>query len=226
MDDNGVGKELLSGAHVLASQGLVTGFGHVSTRIADDRFIITPARPLGALSQIEELIEVSLENDIMPAGAPGEAWIHWSIYRKHASIVSVCRAQPEYAGIATIAGVPISPVYGHGAFLGEKVSVHDKVELIRSRELGDELADTLGEAKALVIRGTGAVTVGDSVGEAVALMWVLENNSRMNFLSRLVGSPQILSREEIFSWSSLRAEMLDRVWEYLWQNLEITDGRV
>ena len=128
MDHSDVGSELLAGARALASRGLVTGFGHVSARIGNNSFIITPAKPPGSLGEAEELIEVSLEDEEMPAGVPGEVWIHWSIYRKHAGVASVCRAQPEFAGMLAIANVPVAPVYGHGAFFGGEVPVYDRVD--------------------------------------------------------------------------------------------------
>lgn len=215
MDEGEIGNELLAGARALVSQGLVTGFGHVSARTGADSFTITPAKPPGALGGVEELIEVSLEEGQMPAGAPGEAWIHWSIYRKFTDVASVCRAQPEFAGTLAIAGVPVVPVYGHGAFLGKQVPVYDAVKLIRSRERGDDLAGLLGEARALIMRGTGSVTVGSSVAESVALMWVLENNARMQFFSRLLHEPRRLSGEEVSDWSAIKPWTLNRVWEYL-----------
>lgn len=214
-DTDGRLDELVAGARALAFQGLVTGFGHVSARTGLDRFVITPAKPPGSLGSRQDLIEVSLESEEMPPGVPGEVWIHWSAYRRHPDVSSVCRAQPEFAGLLAITGAAIRPVYGQGAFLGEEVPVYDSVELIRSRELGDDIAGLLGEGKALVIRGTGSVTVGSSVAESVALTWVLENNCRMQVLSNVVGEPKFLRREEVAEWSAVRSWALRRVWAYL-----------
>ncbi len=148
-------------------------------------------------------------------GVPGEVWIHWSIYRRRPEVLSVCRAQPEVAGITAIVNLPILPVYGHAAFLKVKVPVYEDIMLIRSRELGEDLADSLGEADAIVIRGTGTVTVGSSVGEAAARMLVLENAARINFYANLAGEPSSLRPEELSSWRSKSGELLGRLWEYL-----------
>lgn len=214
-DSEKIRDELILAARALASEGLVTGFGHVSARVASDRFIVTPGKPPGALERADELVEVSLESEEMPPGTPGEVWIHWSVYRRHPDVTSVCRAQPEFAGMMAIASVPIRPVYGHSAFLEGEVPVYDRVELIRSEALGETLVDTLGEAKAILMRGTGAVTVGGSVGEAVALMWTLENTAKMNFFPLLIGEPKTLSPEEISDWRPKKAELLGRVWKYI-----------
>lgn len=213
--DGNIRDDLITAAHSLAERGLVTAFGHVSARVGESAFVMTPPKPPGAIKDPEELIEVSLESEEIPPGVPGEVWMHWSIYRERPEVFSVCRAQPEFAGIAAISGLPILPVYGHAAFLGEKVPVYEDVVLIRNRALGDDLANTLGEADAIIVRGTGAVTVGSNVGEATARMLVLENAARMNFYARLVGDPTPLTPEEFSDWHSKRSGLLDRLWEYM-----------
>lgn len=206
---------MISAGQVLAANGMVTAFGHVSARVEDDAFLITPPKPPGSLEHDEELIEVFLKSNEMPQGVPGEAWIHWSIYRRRPEVKSICRAQPEFAGMAAIADVRIQPVHGHGAFLGDEVPVYDDVELIRSEELGERLAGTLGDASAIIIRGTGSVTVGDSVGESVAQMWALENSARINFFSAMLGEPKRLNSSEVSDWHSKKRELLGRIWDYL-----------
>ncbi|WP_345154960.1 class II aldolase/adducin family protein, partial [Nonomuraea rubra] len=65
----------------------------------------------------------------------------------------------------------------------------DDAVLVRDRARGRALAEHLADAPALVMRGNGAVTVGASVGEAVALMWVLEASARMNATAAASGTP-------------------------------------
>ncbi len=215
MSEKNAKEDLIAAARALAARGLVTAFGHVSVRLGNGSFIMTPPKPPGAIEGIEELIEVPLESEEIPKGVPGEVWIHWSIYRRRPEVLSVCRAQPEFAGITAIANRPILPVYGHAAFLGEKIPIYEDVVLIRNRELGEDLANSLGEADAIVIRGTGAVTVGSNVGEATARMLVLENAARMNFYANLTGEPSLLSQEEFSSWRSKSGDLLERLWEYM-----------
>jgi hypothetical protein len=71
-------------------------------------------------------------------------------------------------------------LHGQGALIGEEVSVHDDARLVRSQELGLAVAERLGGGSAVLLRGNGAVTVGATVGEAVARMWVLEASAGIN----------------------------------------------
>ena len=211
-------EEIISAAHVLAAEGLVTAFGHVSVRTEHDGFLITPPKPLGSLQPDEPLTEVSLSANELPEGVPGEACIHWAIYKTRPDVGAICRAQPLISTALASAGMPIRPLHGQGAFLGEEVPVFDDARLIRSRESGEMLAQRLGQAEAVIMRGNGAVTVGKSIGTAAARMWVLEVSAELNRTAAATGAPQVLNAEEFSYWESVSGEILERMWSYLKTN--------
>ncbi len=208
-------EDVIAAGRALDAAGLVTAFGHVSFRDGQNGFHITPPKPLGSLVPDEPLSEVSLAEDELPEGVPGEAWVHWAIYKSRPDVEGICRAQPPISTAVTSAGVPIRPLHGQGAFLGEEVPVYDDARLIRGREAGEALAKDLENAGGIVMRGNGAVTVGTSVGAAVARMWVLERSAEMNLMAASVGAPQVLNKEEFAYWESVSEEILERIWSYL-----------
>jgi HCOMODA/2-hydroxy-3-carboxy-muconic semialdehyde decarboxylase len=208
-------EDVIAAGRALDAAGLVTAFGHVSFRDGQDCFRITPPKPLGSLGPDESLLEVSLAEDELPEGVPGEAWVHWAIYKSRPDAGGICRAQPPISTAVTSAGVPIRPLHGQGAFLGEEVPVYDDARLIRGREAGEALAEDLDNAGGIVMRGNGAVTVGTSVGAAVARMWVLERSAEMNQMAASAGTPQPLGKEEFAYWESVSEEILGRIWSYL-----------
>ena len=208
-------EEVIAAAHALDAAGLVTAFGHVSYRDEQGSFRITPPKPLGSLGPDESLSQVSLGEDELPEAVPGEAWIHWAIYNSRPDVEGICRAQPSISTAVTSAGLPIRPLHGQGAFLGEVVPVYDDARLIRGRKAGEALAEDLGNAGGIVMRGNGAVTVGTSVGAAMARMWVLERSAEINQVAVSVGTPQLLSEEEFAYWESVSEEILERIWSYL-----------
>ena len=208
-------EDVIAAGRALDTASLVTAFGHVSFRDGQDSFYITPPKPLGSLEPDESLLEVSLAEDELPEGVPGEAWVHWAIYKSRPDVGGICRAQPPISTAVTSAGVPIRPLHGQGAFLGEEVPVYNDARLIRGREAGEALAEDLGNAGDIVMRGNGAVTVGTSVGAAVARMWVLERSAEMNQMAASAGTPQPLGEEEFAYWESVSEEILERIWSYL-----------
>ncbi len=93
--------------------------------------------------------------------------------------------------------------------------VYDDARLIRGREAGEKLAERLGDAGGIIMRGNGAVTVAKSVGAAVARMWVLEASAAFNRTAAAVGTPRVLNEEEFSYWESVSEEILERIWSYL-----------
>ncbi|GAA0836031.1 class II aldolase/adducin family protein [Streptosporangium amethystogenes subsp. fukuiense] len=207
--------ELADAGRALAAAGLVTAFGHVSLRIGDDRLLMTPPVPLGTLGPDTQHAEVPLDATDLPDGTPREAWIHLEIARARPGVRAICRAQPPTATALASAGVPILPLHGQGAFLGPEVPVFDDATLVRDRARGRALAERLGAAPAVIMRGNGAVTVGESAGQAVALMWVLEASARMNATAAASGAPTPLTPAEQKSWRAVRSELSNRIWSYL-----------
>ncbi len=204
--------ELAAAGHALSRSGLVTAFGHVSCRVADDRLLITPPVALGRLTPQSDWTELTLDADELPVGVPREAWIHVAIARRRPDVGAICRAQPGTATALASAGVPIVPLHGQGAFLGPRVPVFDDAILVRAEARAEALAERLADAPALLLRGNGAVTVGARIGEAVARMWVLEASARMNSIAAAAGTPTPLSDDEQAAWRDVAAEILGRIW--------------
>jgi HCOMODA/2-hydroxy-3-carboxy-muconic semialdehyde decarboxylase len=207
--------ELVAAGRALSVAGLVTAFGHVSARASGNRLLITPPVPLGSLAPSMPFIYLDVEAPQLPASAPREAWIHLSIARGRPEIGAVCRAQPPVATALASAGVPIVPLHGQGSYLGERVPVFDDAILVRDERRGTEVANSLGQSPAVVLRGNGAVTVGATIGEAVALMWVLEASARMNSIAAAAGTPSALSQEEQSAWRATAPEIVGRIWAHL-----------
>jgi HCOMODA/2-hydroxy-3-carboxy-muconic semialdehyde decarboxylase len=210
------GGDLARAGKALVRQGLATAFGHVSVRVGDT-FVISPPTPLDAFGA-DQVLTVPLGIDELPAGVPKEAWIHHEIYRRRDDVGAVCRSQPPVATALVSAGVPIRPLHGQGAFLGPEVAVHPDSHLVRNQSAGTALADRLGDAPGIVMRGNGAVTVGSDLASATALMWVLEASARMNTTASAAGAPQALPASEQDYWRSVAPELLARIW--LWISRE------
>lgn len=207
--------DLWSAGRIIAAEGLVNAFGHISVRAGAEAMAITPPRALGSLTPSSGCDRVELAATELPVGTPKEAWIHVAIYRARPDVQAICRAQPEYATALASAGVPILPLHGQGSFLGDPVPVFPDSRLVRDLGRATDLAATLGAADGLVMRGNGAVTVGASLAEAVGRMWVLEKSARMNAIAGSAGVPDPLPGPEQEAWRTTAPELLGRIWTYL-----------
>jgi HCOMODA/2-hydroxy-3-carboxy-muconic semialdehyde decarboxylase len=208
-------EELTEAGRALAAAGLVTAFGHVSTRVGEQELLITPPRPLGRLTAQGPWARLSVTAAELPAGCPKEAWIHLAIANRRPDVGAICRAQPEVATALASTDVRVLALHGQGTFVGSPVAVFDDACLIRDRLRAQQLAEQLGSGSAIVLRGNGAVTVGKDVGEAVARMWVLEASARMNSVAAAAGTQRPLSAAEQVKWLATEPELLQRIWRDL-----------
>jgi len=152
----------------------------------------------------------------------GEVRIHQQIYARRPDVGGICRVMPPLTmALSTLRRVP-RPRHGVGAFVAD-CAYWDDPRLLRDDARAQALAETLGQASTLVMRGNGAVAVGPSLEHAMGLAWCLEDAARIEQAVRAM-SPDadlsLLSVDEI----SARQVSSGRVFERLWQQLTHGDA--
>ncbi len=158
----------------------MTIFGHVSARIDDKRFLITP-RASPALARADTLLVMDVDGNLMSgADQPNsEFWIHAGIYRARPSMGGIAHIHGRACVVLGQLGHTVRAISNGAAFLGD-IAVHDDPAWITTRELGDEIAAQLGERSALLLRAHGAVTTGDDVRAALTYAANLEELAELN----------------------------------------------
>lgn len=205
-------RTVLRAGNVVAAHGLSDAFGHVSARLDDESFVITPPLPLGALTPRDRPVVVRLDATELPTAAPREAWMHLALYRRRPAVGAVVRVQPRAVAAMSAAHRPFLAVSGHAALLGE-VADHADSRLVRDRDRAERLADAAGAASAVVVHGNGALTLAGDVAEAVALAWVLERTAELLLAAGHAARP--LPSDEIVEWRALAPELLPRIHAHL-----------
>jgi HCOMODA/2-hydroxy-3-carboxy-muconic semialdehyde decarboxylase len=207
-------REVTATARGLARAGLVDAFGHVSVRTSTDQALLTPPVPLAWLTADDAPDDLSLGAVNLPDKAPKEAWIHIAVYERHAEAGAVCRAQPRaVAAMAALGRVPAA-LNGHAAMLGP-IALYPDSRLIRDRQTAEALVSSSADARAIILRGNGAVTWGRDAGEALARMWILERSAELDLQASSAGQASELPIEEQAWWRDHASELLPRVGRYL-----------
>ena len=210
--------EIAQAAHVLARLGLVTSFGHVSAR-AGTVMLITPAADLATVTEAS-LVEVpltatALSPAALPPDAPAEAWAHLALYQARPDAAAIARAQPPSAFAAAAVTSELVPLHGQAAWLGVSVPVHGSATLLRAPALAQQAARSLPAGEALLLRGNGALTLGDTPGLAVTRMWLLAAACEVFLAARAAGPVTPLTADEIAAWRAAGAGLLPRLWQHL-----------
>ena len=203
--------------------GLVSGFGHVSARIpGTDRFVF-PTRASPALARAERLLVLDLDGNILEGdGTPNtEFWIHARIYAARPDVGSVAHVHPPACVALGQIGQTVRVMHNTAAGFSDGVPVFERPGLIRSRELGDQVADTLGQYRGMLLRGHGANTADRDVRWTTVLACVLEEAAEIQLraLAATAGDPDRLHYFTPEESARLREQIdapgpMARAWEY------------
>lgn len=202
-------------ARALARHDLVQAWGHCSARIDDRHFLVCAAQPMGTIDR--EYGTVVAIDEPLPAGVLGEVRVHQQLYARRADVGGICRIMPHHTmALSTLGQVP-RPRHGVGAFTAD-CRYWDDPRLLRDDGLAKQLAETFGDANALVMRANGAVTVGPTLDVAVGVAWCLEDAARIECTLRsmtLAADSGLLSAEEIRVRQVTTGQVFERLWMYM-----------
>ncbi len=198
--------------------GLAHAYGHVSSRLDETRFLVTPAQPLGTVGHDEPGVVVSL-NGPLPEGALPEVRIHREIYRLRPEAGGICRIQPPAVMALSALGETPRALHGLGTYFAPSPPLWPGVALVRDDEQARAVAALLGQARAIVLSGNGAVTVGDTLEEAAGLAFFLEDAARLELAllpARTIKlEPREYTAEEVGRRAVKAGALFERMWHYL-----------
>jgi ribulose-5-phosphate 4-epimerase/fuculose-1-phosphate aldolase len=230
-------EDLVAANRILADQGVVDGYGHVSVRhnSAPDRFLMS--RSIAPeLVTAADIMEYDLDSrPVDPRGRVSylERFIHGEIYRARPDVKAVVHDHSPSVIPFGVTGVPLRPLYHMSAFLGVGVPVFDIRQasgamtdmLVRDAALGQALARVLGAASVALMRGHGVVVVGPSLPVAVFRAVYTEVNARLQAQAMALGGPvTYLDAEEARRAEASVGGTVTRPWD-LWKRKVHTQGR-
>jgi len=208
-------------ARALARHGLVHAYGHVSARIDAKSFLVCAPRPMGLIEVGEKGTVVPVDGPL-PDGVLGEVRCHQRIYARRPDVNGVCRTFPrKVLTLSTFRKTPEARI-GFGAYFFPRPPLWDDPLLIRSDAQAISFAETLGDARAIVMRGNGAVCVGPTVEESVVMAFYLEEAAATELAVIAAGNPVesvCFTQEQ----AAIRATGTGRIYERLWDYMTAGD---
>src|SRR6266478_6147014 len=209
-------RDVVIANRILAHEGVVDAYGHVSVRHPLD-----PTRYLLSRSRAPELVERGdiVEFDLEGKSVGGdtrapylERFIHGAIYEARPDVQAVVHAHAEAVLPYTISTTPLRPVVHMASFIGARIPVWD-------------IRDGFGDTNLLVVnmaqgrdlaRGLGFSAAGRSLPEAIRIAVYMPLNARVLSEALRLGEVKALSRGEIEAHASMRPDepSMYRAWEY------------
>lgn len=193
-------------------------WGHVSIRDPDGRGVWLKGSNLGFDEVTEEqVILVGWDGEILEgeAGRHVEYPIHTEVMARRSDVNSVVHTHPLYSVAFAATGWPLKALSHEGShFVPPDIARFTTTgDLVRTPELGQALADTLGDRIAVLMPCHGITTCGSDVGQAVAAATHLERACQIALLAgeHAIGS----SDKEALKKRERSARHFAMAWDYL-----------
>jgi HCOMODA/2-hydroxy-3-carboxy-muconic semialdehyde decarboxylase len=215
-------ENLVAANRILAAEGILPGYGHVSIRHPTDPSRYFLSRSLAPeLVTAEDIVEFDLNS--VPVNSSSysfylERFIHGEIYKVRPDVNAVVHNHSPAVISFGIGSTPLRPVFHQAAFILDGVPIWDYRDfgtaggaLVDNAARAKGLAVKLADRPVVLMRNHGVAVVGTTLPMVVGRSIALEENAEMQNLALARGDEvTYLEQDEESEGSSF-----DRAWD-LW----------
>lgn len=221
-------QQLVTANHILAEEGIIRTFGHVSLREPGTEEILIAGSRSPALVSEADIMRMDLDGTVLEEAAAEpykETVIHRAIYRHRDDVNAVVHHHAHEVMPFTISETELKPAFQNAALFHEGVPTFSDYDdefgkLVVAEDEGDRMAEVLGECRAQLLEGHGANVVGANVKEAIMATKFFVMNARYQYQAEQLESPAYYEGPQA-SIDSMNHDVtlspiaVDRMWEYL-----------
>jgi len=192
--------DLVAAYRILATQGVIDAYGHVSLRSPRNPQRYYLARSIAPEQvTVDDLIEYDLDSrplDDRGRESVRERFIHGEIFKTRPEVMAVVHNHSPSVVPFSVTGVPMRALFHMASFVADGLpnfEIRDVKPgsdlLVKDPALGQALAKTLGSKPAALMRGHGSVVVGENLPRAVGRSIYLELSARLQMQALLLAGP-------------------------------------
>ena len=205
-----VKSDFITALRIISHEGLSDAFAHLSARTDGGDAMLFMPRKSPALVNSNELFVVDFEKPVPQSS------IHQAIYKTRGDVKAVFHFHSPAVILLSVIGQTIRPMHNYSAIFYEGVPLYTGTGQVESPARAGEMAKLLGDAKAVILRGHGAVVVGHSIREVCMLAVYLEESARLQTEAMKLGTPMFIERDdaERIAKRTFKPASTDRAWEH------------
>ncbi len=201
-------EELVTANRILAREGVVDSFGHVSARHPDNpqHFLLSRARAPERI-EVDDIMEFTLDGTAVDARGRApylERFIHGAIFEARPDVQGVVHNHSPSVIPFSVTKQKLKPLLHMCANIGHDVpnwDIHDKFGdtalLVENMDMGRDLAKALGARPTTLMRGHGATVAGKTIRHAVFVSVYLEVAAKLQMQAMAMGEITFLTAGEV-----------------------------
>lgn len=220
-------RDLVIANRILAREGVIDDFGHVSVRHPEnpERYFLARSRSPEIVT-VDDIVEFELDGTpVRPETRKlyKERALHGTIYMARPDVDAVAHHHARSILPFTVTDVPLRPVFHMASVIGAEVPRWDSQAefgdtdmLVDDLPKGHSLSRALGAGTTAILRGHGAVCAAQSLAAVCFISIYLAENARVLLQTLPLGTPTYLTPGEVEQTSkTLLSDLpLERAWAY------------
>ncbi len=219
------------GNRILANEGVNDGYGHVTIRNPENpQTFFMSASVSPEFVNLDDILEIGVDDAAVLTRTDkqpyGERFIHSEVFRLRPDVMAISHNHAPAAIVLSVVDVPVRPVSHMAGMFWAGVPYYDEYDtpngtLGNTRAEGERIARRLGDKRACIMRGHGAVVVGESIAHCVMSAVALRDNCLAQAQAMLLSPGSIRAHPEDLAKAAMlknfAANPLARGWAY-WVN--------
>src|SRR5262245_23724460 len=222
-------EDLVISYRVLAAEGIIDGYGHISVRSDNDpqRYLIARAIAPELVTEAD-IVTCDLDsNPLTPVSGSlyRERFIHGEIYKVRPEVNAIVHNHSPTIVPFSCTARPMRAIFHMAAFVGAGIpnfEIRDVQKgtnmLVETPQLGAALAKTWGNKPAALMRGHGSAVAGEKIGIATARSVYLEMSAKMQMQAMMIAGSEaaVMFMDDDEVKSAIAMQDYGRAWN-LWR---------
>jgi len=205
-----VKSDFITALRIIYREGLSDAFAHLSARSNEGDQMMFMPRKSPALVERDELFFVDFERPV------AQSALHQAIYKARPDVRAILHFHSPAVILLSVVGQSVRPMHNYSAIFHQGVPLYTGTGQVESPARAAEMAKLLGDARALMLRGHGAVVVGQSIREVCMLALFLEESARLQSEATRLGAPAFMERDEAekIAKRTFKPTSVERAWDH------------
>jgi len=176
--------------------------GHITARDPEqlDHFWVNPFGMSFSHISVSDLVLVNSRGEVVEGegGVNTAAFaIHSALHEARPDIIAAAHSHSLYGKAWSSLGRLLDPLTQDAcAFYEDHAVFDDYTGVVLDVEEGKRIAHALADAKAVILRNHGLLTVGQTVDEAVWWFITMERTCQVQLMAQAAGTPELIDEEQ------------------------------